>query len=72
MPTKSNAVRRFFRVALILAVMFLVCATAADGSERRNVLFIAVDDLKPAIGCYGDGLAKTPNIDRLAAQGHGV
>jgi arylsulfatase A-like enzyme len=34
-----------------------------------NVLFIAVDDLKPEIGCYGNTKAITPNIDKLAAQG---
>jgi iduronate 2-sulfatase len=38
-------------------------------SERLNVLFIAVDDLSVALGCYGDLMAKTPNIDRLAATG---
>lgn len=38
-------------------------------SERLNVLFIAVDDLSVALGCYGDVMAKTPNIDRLAATG---
>ena len=30
---------------------------------------ILVDDLKPAIGCYGDKLAITPNIDELASRG---
>jgi iduronate 2-sulfatase len=38
-------------------------------AERPNVLLILVDDLKPALGCYGDVAAKTPNIDRLAARG---
>ncbi len=33
------------------------------------MLFIAVDDLKPAISCYGDRFAQTPNIDRLASRG---
>lgn len=43
-------------------------ATGANAAHP-NVLMILVDDLKPALGCYGDRLAKTPNIDRLAARG---
>lgn len=37
-------------------------------SDKPNVLLICVDDLKPTLGCYGDPLAKTPNIDRLASR----
>ncbi len=36
---------------------------------KRNVLFIAVDDLRPEIGCYGNRVVKTPHMDRLAARG---
>jgi iduronate 2-sulfatase len=42
---------------------------ALQAAERPNVLLLLVDDLKPALGCYGDKLAKTPNLDRLAANG---
>ncbi|MCB1128148.1 MAG: sulfatase-like hydrolase/transferase, partial [Verrucomicrobiae bacterium] len=41
--------------------------TAAKG--HPNILLLLVDDLKPNIGCYGDPLAITPNLDRLAARG---
>ena len=37
--------------------------------QKHNILFIAVDDLKPELGCYGNKLIKTPNIDRIAARG---
>jgi iduronate 2-sulfatase len=36
---------------------------------KKNILLIAVDDLKPILGAYGDSIAKTPNIDRLASRG---
>jgi len=34
-----------------------------------NVLFISIDDLRPALGVYGDSAAITPNIDQLASEG---
>jgi iduronate 2-sulfatase len=42
---------------------------AGEGARRPNVLLILVDDLKPALGCYGDAAARTPNLDKLAARG---
>ncbi|MGD8500551.1 MAG: sulfatase-like hydrolase/transferase, partial [Phycisphaerales bacterium] len=40
-----------------------------ESSERPNILFIAIDDLRPELGCYGEKLVKTPNLDRLAREG---
>lgn len=62
---KYDSIRSLFVLTLIT---FSICASA-DAHERPNVLLILVDDLKPAIGCYGDPIAQTPNIDRLAASG---
>lgn len=38
-------------------------------NQKPNVLFIAVDDLRPFLGCYGDVNARTPHIDSLAQRG---
>lgn len=42
---------------------------ADDASRQPNVLFIAIDDLKPWLGCYGHPVVKTPNLDRIARMG---
>jgi iduronate 2-sulfatase len=47
---------------------FSLSAVAAEG-KKPNVLLILVDDLKPALGCYGDPVAKTPSLDALAGRG---
>ncbi len=48
---------------------FLSQIAALAQPVRPNVLFVVVDDLDCRIGCYGDPVAKTPNLDRLARQG---
>jgi N-acetylglucosamine-6-sulfatase len=52
------------------ALSFLLLLSFARAADRPNVLFILCDDLRPdALGCYGSKHVKTPNIDRLAAEG---
>ncbi len=52
---------------MIAGVAMTACA--AQGAQKPNILFIAVDDLKPMLGCYGDKNVLSPNIDRLAENG---
>ena len=51
------------------AILFLVSAVFASAADKANVLLLLVDDLKPTLGCYGDEVAVSPNIDRLAEMG---
>ncbi|MFC6102946.1 sulfatase [Olivibacter domesticus] len=64
-------------VAVSIAMLLLGTAknlyaqtlTSDSATRRTNILFIAVDDLRNQLGCYGDSVVITPNIDRLAKQG---
>jgi arylsulfatase A-like enzyme len=47
----------------------LVAPAAVRASEPPNVLWISVEDISPRLGAYGDSVARTPNLDRLASQG---
>ena len=55
---------------LLLTLSFVLLSQTVDyAGEKLNVLFIAVDDLRPELGCYGSPIAKTPHLDRLASDG---
>lgn len=62
---------KFFPILTCLSLSLgTIAFTGITHAENRpNILFIAVDDLKPDLGCYGKSYVKTPNFDRLAASG---
>lgn len=53
----------------LLGLALLVSTGNAASPAGPNVLFIATDDLNCDLGCYGNPVVKTPNVDRLAARG---
>ncbi|QOD61971.1 sulfatase [Polaribacter haliotis] len=71
--------KNIFKNSLLLiafSLVFTSCKNQAGvkketikATAHKNVLFIAVDDLKPILGAYGSKVVKTPNIDKLATNG---
>lgn len=55
-------------VANVFALIFAGLAHAQN-HKQPNVLFIAVDDLRPELGCYGQSHIHSPHIDKLAGSG---
>ena len=55
---------RSYGFPAVFAVIIL--ATQAIATERPNVLFISVDDLRPELGCYGNREIKTPHLDKFS------
>lgn len=68
----SRRARRLGAAAVVAAAL-AGAALAADAAERRgdrpNILWLTSEDHGPEMGCYGDPLARTPNVDALAARG---
>lgn len=54
---------------LFLLACAYSCTSPEQAKVKPNILFIAIDDLRPELGCYGSDIAITPNLDRLAADG---
>jgi N-sulfoglucosamine sulfohydrolase len=59
---------RFHLLPSVLTWLGLATVLPA-ATSRPNILFIVSEDNGPEIGCYGDPYARTPNLDRLAAEG---
>jgi arylsulfatase A-like enzyme len=58
----------YFYILPVIMLLFFSCGTENKSLEQPNILWIVADDLGTELGCYGDSLVKTPNIDKLANQ----
>ena len=63
-----NSRREFLKGGLGLMLAGGI-ARGASANRPKNVLFIIVEDLKAVMGCYGNEVVQTPNLDRVAARG---
>ena len=60
----------FFRTCCLIGVLSLACSDAIAGKRPPNIVLIFMDDLGYGdLGCYGAVDLRTPNLDRLAAEG---
>jgi len=60
------------RPVVLLGIASFSCGTKHESNtqgEKYNVLFIAIDDLRPHLGCYDFDHVKSPNIDKVASNG---
>ena len=61
--------RRFLHIAAAATLSGVAASTFCADRKRPNILWLISEDTSPDIGCYGDPLVKTPNIDKLASEG---
>ncbi len=57
------------RILLRFTVLLFAAIAALRAADRPNILWLTSEDHGPEMGCYGDTLARTPNVDALAAKG---
>ncbi len=63
--------RNFLKTTGILSAgsFFLPLSRLSSHIKKPNILCITCEDISPFLGCFGDRIAKTPNLDQLASEG---
>lgn len=65
-----NSFQKLLSLAWVFGSLGIwVVDSASEEPSHPNILFIAIDDLRPELGCYGSPIVKSPNLDAIAASG---
>jgi len=67
-PTFAPSRVLLFTKPLVAAALMIAVLSQSAGAALPNILWITAEDMSPALGCYGDSYATTPNIDQLATE----
>jgi len=59
----------FLKLLCASLITSILLSTAAFAADRPNILLIMAEDMSGRVGAFGDTIAVTPNIDRLASEG---
>lgn len=57
------------KLASLFMAVWMIMSCQSEQQKKPNILFIAVDDLRPELGCYGNEIIQSPHIDALAGDG---
>lgn len=63
-----NINKNFIFFTIVSLTALLLCNCKKSEIKKPNIVFIAVDDLRPDLGCYGNTFIQTPNIDKFASE----
>ncbi len=68
---KNLSKMKHYIIFLVGVFLCFGCQPTPEITDKKkpNILFIAIDDLRPELGCYGSPIAKSPNLDALANDG---
>ena len=61
--------RMLFLSMLLFLILTILNILGCRQDQKPNILWITCEDISPALGCYGDEYARTPNLDQLAKEG---
>ena len=70
MKNKKHVSKKWLLRTCLVVLPLQIFAANHEEKHKPNILFVVADDMGREVGCYGDKVAVTPNIDKFAAAAH--